>query len=717
MATHATAFALPVLIMLLCAAPRPTRAQAITPGVEIATCGSCVWHVAGGVLAKRGECQDDCAGGLWLGRNGIMTIADGALDGLPLVTHVDLSGNLLQALPARAFAGLPGLRDLHLGGWNPLVGVDSAAFDGVSTILELLYVHETGLGCVPAGDIPDTAEIYIYGDTGIFAPRCPLACPPGTVYDASVAACVACPAGLHPAASGGSVGGALFTCVPAGWDAALLAVCGSCAFWRASGTGALLRTGSCADDCAGELSLNYRGISAIADGALDGLPWVTFLELHGNNLQALPARAFAGLPRLWALDLFYNPLVAVDPEAFANISTALSHLTLYGTGLGCVPGAIPATVGGGTGAIMGGSFNNGWIEIPRCPPACSPGTVYDASVAACVACPAGLQPAAPGGSVGGALFTCVPAGWDAALLEVCGSCAFWRASGTGALLRTGSCADDCVGDLDLYGSGMEQLRLRYSSVTVVAAGVFEGMLGPPHGLFSLIIWDSMLLGCVPGLAADVQIMSQGSNPDRVAPRCPANCSIGTYLVEPREACATADDGFCDEPVWCEHGTDCVDCADVLGYRGPCDGSVGVCLPCPPGLMTAGIGGAGAANCVEPASLLPLADTACAGAARPFAAAGAPPLCVPELLFPAGNVAHCVLGLTWAQLRPSAVASAVSTGGLGKALVVDEFETWLCSTLSSCGSVGGAVCFTFSEAREVFVPWGYARELNFTKLLR
>ena len=116
---------------------------------------------------------------------------------------------------------------------------------------------------------------------------------------------------------------------------------------------------------------------------------------------------------------------------------------------------------------------------------------------------------------------------------------------------------------------------------------------------------------------------------------------------------------------------------------------------------------------------PAPDTACAGAARPFAVAGAA-LCVPERLFPAPHVAHCVLGLTWRQLRdlgPVAFAAAASTGGLGKLLVLDEFEAWLCSTLSSCGGAGGAVCFTFSEAREVFVPWGYARELNFTQLLR
>jgi len=111
--------------------------------------------------------------------------------------------------------------------------------------------------------------------------------------------------------------------------------------------------------------------------------------------------------------------------------------------------------------------------------------------------------------------------------------------------------------------------------------------------------------------------------------------------------------------------------------------------------------------------------ACAGGAHPFAIAGAAALCVPERLFPATHVAHCILELTWVQLRglkPVASSGAVSTGGLGKLLVMDEFEAWLCTTLSSCGGADGSVCFTFSEAREVFVPWGYARELNFTQLL-
>ena len=91
--------------------------------------------------------------------------------------------------------------------------------------------------------------------------------------------------------------------------------------------------------------------------------------------------------------------------------------------------------------------------------------------------------------------------------------------------------------------------------------------------------------------------------------------------------------------------------------------------------------------------------------------------MPERLFPAPHVAHCSFGQTWSQLRQLGKAAfdrTFSTGGLGKLLVVDEFEVWLCTTLSSCGGADGAVCFTFSEARKVFVPWGYARDL---KLLR
>ena len=512
--------------------------------------------------------------------------------------------------------------------------------------------------------------------------------------------------------------------------------CGGCA-WRVAG-GVLAKSGTCEDDCTGSLYLVGKGIAEIADGALAGLPLVTRLNLGGNKLRALPARGFAGLPRLRVLNLGGNPLAGVDPAAFANISSALEELNVRDTGLGCVPaGDIPATA-----AI----YDYGQV-IPRCPAACAPGTVYDASAASCAACPAGLQPTAPSGDVGGVLVTCVPAGWDAAVLAACGSCAFWRAAGTGLLLRTGSCEDDCAGYLFLYDRG----------IAAVAPGVFEGV---PR-LWRLFIDGNPLLGCVPGVAAGVEI-------DSLSPRCPANCSRGTFFVEPRDACATAGDGFCDEPAWCEHGTDCADCADVLGYTA-CDGSAGACLPCPPGLTTAGVGGAGAASCVEPASLglapptsssiaatpaptsssttpalttssttpkparrtsssttatpapassstastaTTPAPTACAGAARPLVVAGAGAMCVPERLFPAPEVEHCVFDKTWLDVGEQ--PDLFTAGGLGKKLTA-EWKVWMCAADVPCSArEGDLVCFTFSERHQVFVPWGYNSDLKIIK---
>lgn len=43
----------------------------------------------------------------------------------------------------------------------------------------------------------------------------------------------------------------------------------------------------------------------------------------------------------------------------------------------------------------------------------------------------------------------------------------------------------------------------------------------------------------------------------------------------------------------------------------------------------------------------------------------------------------------------AVVSPYSVGGLGKDIVVDEFEVWLCSC-RSLDSKDDAVCFAYSE---------------------
>ena len=331
--------------------------------------------------------------------------------------------------------------------------------------------------------------------------------------------------------------------------------------------------------------------------------------------------------------------------------------------------------------------------------------MYNAAADACVACPAGQQPVAPPGTVGGALGTCVPARWDAVFLAACGSCVFWRTAATNVLVRTGSCESDC-----------SYLYLNDKAIAAVAPGVFANLTG----LVDLNIYDNAL-GCVPGVPDTVQIDLFSSPP---TPRCPANCTVGTFFVEPDNTCPTAGDGICDEPAWCEAGTDCADCQDVLGYA-TCDGSAGVCLPCPEGLTTAGVGAGGAESCVDPAALTTgaaLASSAvvttpapmpppCAGSARPLSVAGAA-LCVPERFLPAPAVEHCVFEKTWADVKAN--RGVFAAGGLGK-MLMPEWKVWMCSAEVPCSArVGDRVCFTFSERYRVFVPWGYNSDLQIVK---
>ena len=150
---------------------------------------------------------------------------------------------------------------------------------------------------------------------------------------------------------------------------------------------------------------------------------------------------------------------------------------------------------------------------------------------------------------------------------------------------------------------------------------------------------------------------------------------------------------------------------MLGYAA-CDGSAGACLPCPPGLTTAGVGGAGAASCVEPASLLPSPlDTACSDDTRPLSVAGAA-LCVPERLFPAPDVEHCVFDKTWLDVGEQ--PDLFTAGWLGKKLTA-EWKVWMCAADVPCSArEGDLVCFTFSERHQVFVPWGYNSDLEIIK---
>ena len=100
---------------------------------------------------------------------------------------------------------------------------------------------------------------------------------------------------------------------------------------------------------------------------------------------------------------------------------------------------------------------------------------------------------------------------------------------------------------------------------------------------------------------------------------------------------------------------------------------------------------------------------CDGATSPFILAN-DTLCVPNNLYPAPNVAHCVFEHTWRDLR--SMQGSFSTGGLGKLVTDFEWEVWVCMDHPCATDKDDKVCFTFIEAHHVFVPWGYKSHLTF-----
>jgi len=56
-------------------------------------------------------------------------------------------------------------------------------------------------------------------------------------------------------------------------------------------------------------------------------------------------------------------------------------------------------------------------------------------------------------------------------------------------------------------------------------------------------------------------------------------------------------------------------------------------------------------------------------------------------------------------------SLMSTGGMGKWMVVDKWEVWLCLTDNSCSAAGDPFCFTYDEVNQKFAPLGPNSELD------
>jgi hypothetical protein len=64
--------------------------------------------------------------------------------------------------------------------------------------------------------------------------------------------------------------------------------------------------------------------------------------------------------------------------------------------------------------------------------------------------------------------------------------------------------------------------------------------------------------------------------------------------------------------------------------------------------------------------------------------------------------------TWADVVEN--QHLYKTGGLGKKML-DVWEVWVCMEHACAADKTDRVCFTFSEERRVFVPWGYNSHLR------
>ena len=641
--------------------PSPTAApvgrRRSDVGREVGRCGDCRWHVKGGALVKSGECED-CQfldfWGLGHGDETIVSIAD-AFSGLPRLIFLSLRSighrnAHIWNLSAFNFYDLPMLQRLDIVGL-PLLGIDPGTFAN-NTALQYVTLWETGLGCIPAVGIPETVDFQVtkvadHSNTRL--PRCPADCRSGTVYNTFSGLCVACPAGQQPAGGVGTAGGdGLKMCVPAGWDATWLTSCGSCAFWLATQTNMLKRTGSCAEDCTGQLNLYGSNIMSFADNVLSGLPFVTYLYLNGNQLKSIPEDLLWGLSGLQQLSIGRQPLIGFAPATFAK-NTVLEVLNVEDSAISsrsCVPASIEAA---------SYEYTAGSVLISRCPADCGAGTIYNPSDGTCVACPAGLQPAGGSDTVGADARLCVPAGWDVVWLRSCGSCVFWRAATTNVLHRTGSCADDCNG-LDTVGdgSGYTALDLAAKGIAAVAPGTFDKLFFPGiGGRVSGIYLVGNPLGCAP-ITESTTGLDCGTGP--ITPKCPANCTLGTYFVTPAN-------------VWedCRQDTS-------FGYSGSV---CGVCLPCPRGMTTAGVGGSGVESCFDPdvapqPPLIGIVPLPSINETDAFAA----------LLEPT-SVPRCAETRAWKELRELERLDWMRTGALGHLMIDDEMEVWMCVPKGEC----------------------------------
>ena len=187
---------------------------------------------------------------------------------------------------------------------------------------------------------------------------------------------------------------------------------------------------------------------------------------------------------------------------------------------------------------------------------------------------------------------------------------------------------------------LQSLDLGANEIAELELGVVSHLCDLPN-LERLEIWDNPI-GCVSGIITDKVIYIERDD-----------TNDASFWLDLRVQ------GFCwSGPIYCQTPI-CPENCTINTYYDPDND---VCLSCPENTYTKGIG---AVNCtavsvMATTTTTPILTTTtsattttpvplCDGATSPFMIAG-DTLCVPNNLYPAPNVSHCVFEQTWEDVK-------------------------------------------------------------------
>ena len=281
-------------------------------------------------------------------------------------------------------------------------------------------------------------------------------------------------------------------------------------------------------------------------------------------------------------------------------------------------------------------------------------------------------------------------------IATCGSCDFYHAGVpwlNATLSRTGGCVEDC-----------SHLNLRNRGIVTITIGTFDGLAGlsylslhgnqitqhPPDlfrnltALESFSIYDNPL-GCVYGVPEDVDMDSYAlRNGFYETPRCPANCSINTFYDADMDVCLLCPEG---KFTW---GVGAVNCSE---FDPSCSSSRTTASPTTPSPTT------------MPS---PPAPILCEGDEQTLSV-NRMDLCAFSKLYPTEKLFHSIFDQSWGGVEENKYM--LQTGGLGENMQGNEWKVGGCGAQLSCEiETHDWVCFAYNECHDVFVPLGYDREL-------